>query len=390
MSPRRFTLPAFALCCALAAPASAAVTKGPAGLKFYAPPAAKVAGKHGSVIWARSMSGGAVPRSGHSWLVLYRSTAPDGTTVPVSGVVTIPAGKAPKGGWPVVSWAHGTTGIADSCAPSRLMVKKPTTAYDKNFQAEATHWVQEGFAVAQTDYQGLGTPGLHSYLIGKAEGRSVIDAVAATRALDAHVGKRWFTSGHSQGGHAVLWAAALAHAYAPGLTLTGAAPLAPASHIGEQAAYIKTLDGEPFGGIPALIIAAGLDSAGVEPATALSDKAMALYPDIEKVCLDVLGQQDNWGGLPLKEIFRDDYDIGPLSALLESNDPENLTITVPLLIAQGTKDTTVVPGFTDDTVKQLRGRGTKITYKTYDGIDHQGVVEASRKDVDTFLDKRLG
>ncbi len=52
-------------------------------------------------------------------LVLYRSTGVTGKAVAVSGTVSIPKGTAPRGGWPVISYAHGTTGIADQCAPSR-------------------------------------------------------------------------------------------------------------------------------------------------------------------------------------------------------------------------------------------------------------------------------
>ena len=31
-----------------------------------------------------------------------------------------------------------------------------------------------------------------------------------------------------------------------------------------------------------------------------------------------------------------------------------------------------------------------VTYDTYDGVNHTGVVEASRKDADAFIDKLLG
>jgi pimeloyl-ACP methyl ester carboxylesterase len=391
MSPTRcLPLLALALCAALAPAAQASVAKGPSGASFYTPPGAKLAGHHGTVIWARPIKGGAVPKGGRSWLVLYRSTSPAGTSVPVSGIVTVPSGKAPKHGWPVVSWAHGTTGIADSCAPSRTATATPTTAYDRDLSAERSHWVKQGYAVAQTDYQGLGTPGMHPYLIGTAEGRSIVDVVSAARALSSKVGKRWVAIGHSQGGHAVLWAASLAKRYAPSLSLAGALPLAPASHIGEQAKLINSISGNPLGGLPALIVAAGLQSGKIATTTALSDKALALYPQIEQVCLDKLSAQDSWGGLPLNEIFRSGYDTAPLIDVLSANDPEDLTVKVPLLIAQGASDSTVFPTYTDQTVSDLKGRGTKVTYDKYPGIDHSGVVQASRKDADTFIDHLLG
>ncbi|MCW2968542.1 MAG: hypothetical protein JWM71_2314, partial [Solirubrobacteraceae bacterium] len=228
------------------------------------------------------------------------------------------------------------------------------------------------------------------FLIGPAEGRSVIDIVSAARGLSPKIGKRWAAIGHSQGGHATLWAAALAKSYAPQLKLTGALPLAPASHIGEQAALINTIQGNPFGGLPALIVAAAADDAGLDPATVFSDKAMALYPQISQVCLDKLSQQDSFGGLSLSEHFRAGYDRQPLVDRISANDPEDLTIKVPLMIAQGKAETTVFPTYTDQTLADLEGRGTKITYKTYEGVNQSAVVQASRKDADAFLKKLLG
>jgi hypothetical protein len=257
MSLVRCALLAFVLAGCAAAPAAAAVPAGPAGLRFYSPPAAKVAGPHGSLIWARPVHGGLLPSAGRTWLVLYRSVSPQGKTVPVSGLVTLPNRRAPKGGWPVVSWAHGTTGIADICAPSR-MLGNPRDVYISGLLAEMNGWLKRGYAVAQTDYQGLGTPGLHPYLIGTSEGRSVVDIVSAARALNRHVGRRWLASGHSQGGHAALWAAALGPRWAPGLRLVGAVPISPASHLGEQAEATRDLDSNPFGGLPALIVAGAL------------------------------------------------------------------------------------------------------------------------------------
>jgi hypothetical protein len=40
--------------------------------------------------------------------VLYRSVGVDGKPIAVSGVVSLPKGKAPKSGWPVISYDHGT------------------------------------------------------------------------------------------------------------------------------------------------------------------------------------------------------------------------------------------------------------------------------------------
>ena len=114
--------------------------------------------------------------------MLYRSVLPDGKPTAVSGLIFTPRGNAPKGGWKLISWAHGTTGIADQCAPSRDVASN-YMYHDFN------GWLKRGYAIAQTDYQGLGTPGLHLYLIGRAEGASVVDIALAARRLDPSIGR---------------------------------------------------------------------------------------------------------------------------------------------------------------------------------------------------------
>ena len=104
----------------LPAAADAQVRKGPSGDAFYSPPSPLPAGNHGSLIWARKLTGKAALRGGSgNRLLLYRSTGATGKPVAVSGALAVPKGRAPAGGWPLISWAHGTTGIADRCAPSR-------------------------------------------------------------------------------------------------------------------------------------------------------------------------------------------------------------------------------------------------------------------------------
>src|SRR4051794_15879823 len=105
---------------AAVSPAAAKVKTGPAGNAFYTPPSPLPGKAHGDAIWARKLSGEAALKSaGSNWLVLYRSMGSDGKPIAVSGTVSVPKGKAPKKGWPVISYDHGTTGIADQCAPSR-------------------------------------------------------------------------------------------------------------------------------------------------------------------------------------------------------------------------------------------------------------------------------
>lgn len=149
-----------------------------------------------------------------AWLVVYGSTGLDGKPVAVSGIVMAPEVAPADGGYPVVAWAHWTTGVADICAPSRAGVN--------DIPPDVNRLVQQGYVVTATDYEGLGTSGVHPYLVGISEGRSVLDSIRAVQDLPgAHAGTDAVVIGHSQGGHAALWSAELAPSYAPGLALLG-------------------------------------------------------------------------------------------------------------------------------------------------------------------------
>jgi dienelactone hydrolase len=384
---RRCVLLGILLSALAAAPADAKVRRGPAGSKFYAPAAKLVKGSHGSLIWARRLTGSEVLHNASAnELVLYRSAGVKGSSVPVSGAVALPKGKAPKGGWPVITWAHGTTGIADSCAPTR---GNALGGYD---HALLQGWLKAGYAVVRTDYEGLGTPGVHPYLIGTSEGRSVLDIVRAARAVDKRVGKKIVISGHSQGGHAALWAASLASRYTPELTVKGTVAFAPASHLGEQSGLLRSLNG-PGGGISGIssLIVRAVDA--TKPSLGLgkqlTPQAAALYPQTLSKCLGALDQPSSWGGLPPAQIFQQGYDVAPLTAALNANDPEDLAIKTPVLVEQGTADTTVFPTFTQQTVDEYTQHQVPVTYKTYDGVTHTQVVVAAAGDATSWIRSRL-
>src|SRR4051812_45216035 len=145
---RRAVVLALSLAALLAAasPATAKVRKGPAGVAFYTPPEPLPGKTHGDAIWARTPTGSAALASaGRNRLLLYRSTGIDGKPVAVSGTVSLPKGKAPRGGWPVITWGHGTTGIADQCAPSRDTADNPAHAFNAYIYPLLNSWLKRGY-----------------------------------------------------------------------------------------------------------------------------------------------------------------------------------------------------------------------------------------------------
>src|SRR3954447_14858424 len=150
----RFVVPLLAAL--LLAPSAHA--KAPSGAAFYEPPSPLPGKAHGDFIWWRPEDANANTRitsQGRDYLVLYRSTGFDGTPVAESGAVLLPPDrKPPKGGWPIVAWAHGTTGLADQCAPTRM--PRQTGPYSVNLRAQLLAYFKAGYAVVAPDYEGLG------------------------------------------------------------------------------------------------------------------------------------------------------------------------------------------------------------------------------------------
>ncbi len=371
--------------------ADAKTKEGPKGGAFYKPPK-NVPKGHGKVIWQRDatklapIAGAKVNKT-----ILYTSKSPQGKPIAVSGSVSIPKGKAPKHGWPVISYAHGTTGAADSCAPTRVRPTSPVAPYVAYVHPQLEDWIAAGYAVVETDYQGLGTPGPHPYLVGKSEGRSVVDIVSAARQLKPSIGKKFLIAGHSQGGQSSLFAAGLAGSWAPKLKLRGTVAYAPASHIYEQAKILPALT-TPSGlsALAALIFeGASTTSSSIDVDQLLNPPAVALYPQVDETCLAQLSEPDSFGGLAPSTLLKDPIDSTPdFADVLKKMNPA-LQIKPPILLAQGTADTTVFPNFTDALDSELNGKGDNVDYKTYPGITHGGIVAAAEDDAMDFFQQRL-
>jgi pimeloyl-ACP methyl ester carboxylesterase len=390
---------ALALCAAQAPAAKRAdgkkgdedkVVKGPKGLKFYKPPK-PLPKRHGDLIWWRGARG-LVPLADarSTKLVLYASRTPQGKRTAVSGSVSVPKGKPPKGGWPVITYAHGTTGVADVCAPSRNRVGGPAQLSNSYIDPQLNEWLRAGYAVVRTDYQGLGTPGNHPYLISVSEGRGVLDIIRAARELDDRIGRRFLVAGHSQGGHAALFAAGLAKAWAKGLKLRGTVAFAPASHILEQVSLLPLLTSpSSLTALAVLIVdGAATQSKQINVAAILSDRVLAFYPLLQTECVEQLGSASRLGSVPPSEIQRQGSDLSPLLPELAKMNPL-VRSGAPIMIAQGDADMTVFPNFTDQLNNELLGAGNQVTYRKYPGIGHGDIVVAAQADALAFFRQLL-
>ncbi|MEV6398456.1 lipase family protein [Streptomyces sp. NPDC051907] len=160
------------------------------------------------------------PTGAKAWKIHYRSTSATGAPNVVSGTVIVPQ-DGRTGPRPLVSYAVGTVGLGDSCAPSSGFPKG--TVVEAGLVQQLTG---RGWAVVVTDYEGLGTPGEHTYTAGRSAGHAVLDAArAAIRLPQAGLSAQSPVGimGYSQGGQASSWAAELHDSYAPELDVLGTA-----------------------------------------------------------------------------------------------------------------------------------------------------------------------
>jgi pimeloyl-ACP methyl ester carboxylesterase len=348
---------------------------GPAGDAFYQPPDPLPPGAPGAVIWTSPLPDAA---TSHVVKVLYHSRSATDADVAVSGVVYIPTGTPPAGGWPVLAVAHGTTGLGDQCAPSR--------AASGPAEAALIGFVGTPLIVAITDYEGLGTPGVHPYLVGHSEGHAVLDSARAARAIaGAAASPKTVVFGHSQGGGAALWAAELAPTYAPEVNLIGAIAGAPAAELPS----IGLLGTTPnFGFL--FMAAAGFKAAfpDLDLTTVFTAKGVAAVDQAGQGCSEILAAVS--GQNPADYVRADIGKAPGFADRLLAETPGTIPTTVPIFMYHGDADE-IVPVVASLAVLQrmCAAGGFTVERTTYPGGTHVGVIPLALNDIKAWLTGRL-
>jgi hypothetical protein len=242
------------------------------GSDFYAVPDPLPSGQPGSLIYVEEISN---TFEGRVYRVLYHSrSVVDNEDVAVSGTIWVPVTPVPEGGYPIVSFGHGNDGSADMCANSR-----PDDPSQIWYWVEMFRLVADGYVVAYTDYEGLGTPGPFLFAINESSARSILDAArAAQDLLGPAASNHVIIHGHSLGALASLATGERAAGYAPDLLVHGVVAL-------EGGTPITRLD--PSGSSSVLMQAATSFPAvypGVRAADILSTAAVRDLHLVEEDC----------------------------------------------------------------------------------------------------------
>lgn len=373
---------------ALAAPAA----QGPDGAAFYVPPQPLPKGPRGSVIWQRPFAGTmALPSAASTTLVLYRSTDAQGRVVPVTGTVSIPKGEAPKGGWPVITWAHGTTGLAPACAPSLDDDKGPEHPYIADIRTLVDGFVAKGYAVVASDYQGLGVAGFQPFLQGVPTGRNTLDMLRAARTIEPKIGTRYAVMGHSQGGHVELFAAAQGPSYVPEFKLLGNVAFAPGSQIKGRLDFVMKSDKVELS-LPYVLYVLqsyATNHREIDLKKILTPQAIAQLPVLMDGCMTKALSTGYWSTAIARDQFVAKPDLKPFLRVAAQNEPGTLRIASPTMVVQGKADVTVFPADTDTTVRALCAKGNVIDYRPIAGADHNGSMKNGAQPAHDFIEARF-
>ena len=340
-------------------------------IRFYESPAAKDSGAPGDLLADEPIE--LVGLDGDGRRVTYASTTPRGDVVHVTGVVIVPGGAGGDTGRPVAVWGHPTVGVGTDCAPSR---QEPFSL------GGAQRLLDAGFIVAAPDYDGLGSGGVHPYLVGESEGRAVLDIARAARELGgSDVVVAW---GHSQGGHAVLWARSIVGDYAPDLDLRATAAAAPPTDLsrfldrGFTERTVLPVTAQTAISWEAVYENAGLSALATDEAVAAAAAAGAssCFVDIAVFTTD-LEITDVWAGDP------DGVEgWGELTAA-NSVDPDRGT--GPTFLSHGAADELVPIEGSVALADALCARGESVTRRFDDAWTHGSSYSETRDEMLTWL-----
>jgi hypothetical protein len=322
----------------------------------------------------------------------YVTTDARGRRALSTGTLFLPKGRPPRGGWPVISWAHGTSGLGDSCAPSLIGPALP-----KRDRPYLANWMREGYAIVASDYAGLGTPGLMAYLHGRSEAHNIVDIVKAGRAYarrlspESRLARKWVVIGQSQGAGAAIYTAR--HA-----TRFGGRALDYRGAVGTGTpAYIENVVTQLAPGFPPV-------STGITAYMAYILAGMRwTYPDlgIDGVLTDEGRRYVRLAETRCVFSFEQDLEDAVLGNFFVrglSTVPNFARATrrylampergfdKPFFMGHGIDDTDVPYALTKPYVQALKANRQPLTFKSYNS-DHSGTLLRSQKDTHPFVRK---
>jgi hypothetical protein len=348
---------------------------------FYETPKALPDGKPGDLLRKEVATNYALPPGASAMRILYHSADAVGAAVAASAAILIPAGKSPPEGWPVIVFAHGTSGVARQCAPSAM-----TDLYYGSMGL--FDFMRAGFAVVAIDYHGLGTEGPHQYINKVAQAHDAIYAVPAARSAVPSLGEKWVIDGHSQGGLAA-WGVAEEEAVLKQPGYLGAVAVAAATlHDGWLVAHPDTTKNAGF---YLALLAFGIHARypQFQPADMLSPAGAAHYQAItHRGCWYYAYAQ--YLGTDAPAMVKPNWSLDPWAQeFFKDNRAGEAPLAGPLFVLAGESDTAVPPGAVRDVVGRACHNHQQIVFRSYPGLGHDETMSESVPDQIAWMKERF-
>jgi len=349
-------------------------------MEFYTTPGNLAATKPGELLRKESFGGYELPKGAKAVRILYHSLSATGRDVATSGVVLIPAGTPPPGGWPVIAWAHGTSGVSRLCGPSIMK--------DVYYGSEGLMpMVAAGFAVVATDYHGLGTEGPHEYVNKVAQTHDVIYSIPAARAAVPTLGSKWVVDGHSQGGLAA-WGVAESQYQMKDPNYLGAVSVA---GVVRETSFFGHLGATRGVGFYLAFMAYGIHARypDFKPRDLLSDEVLGSYDEVTTKGCFYYGYA-TFAAAPTGTLLRAGWDKSEwIHRFFEGNMVADAPIGGPMLIVAGEADQTVPIEGMRAAAKAMCTLGQPVSFRSYPGLDHDPVMEKSTPEQLTWIRSRF-
>lgn len=325
---------------------------------------------------------GVIPAGSQALKILYSTTYSDGTPALASAVVSIPDAPSAQPRL-VLAWQHGTTGVTQACGPS-----VGTEALTNLGIPGIDTMMSKGWVVVATDYPGQGTAGRYPYLVGQGEGRATLDAIRAVKHLkEADASSEAMIWGHSQGGHATLWAGQIASGYAPELKIRGVAALSAASN---PLTLAETVTSHPTSPAAALITSFVLvpytdEYSDVEFKKTVHPAGQVIVSTMAQRCLGAKQTlasvlDGTWAGAasPLYNLDLSDSD-NPQGTpnLVRNRLAENIAtgmVNAPLFLGQGQSDEVIPIKIQRELNSKVCAAGKAVSTHEYPDRTHMGVI----------------
>lgn len=343
-------------------------------------------------------------KGARAFKVRYTSLDTNNAATESTGLVIAPS--APGSNRPVVTWLHGTTGFGDAACPSAQPdpARELTLYFDYRDATQIDYgfphvqsFIDDGWVICATDYQGQGTPGVHQYTVNRTNGRDGLYIVHAARSLNLGMGTAVAGAGWSQGGGAVAGLAELDPQEYGDLNLFAIVAFSP----GVAAAALKAGSGAgmadpntPPTSHPFMLIA-GL-AAAFPDKLKMEDLLTPLGVEIAQTTFDTLPTHHLDGALARAfhhngAILRKDPQNLPAweAAIMASSAGQKKPVC-PVLICE---DLANPPGqfpcplpWQDGYAAMIQGFGGEVTVRKYPNDDHFSLCGTSMPDAKAWLE----